>query len=294
MRALLAGFLLLGACAEPALPGGATTVPDEVTAPAPTTTPGRGTTSASTTSFAVGELPVVASRSGMLGWWDGATWVTSADADLGLVFGDTLYQVVDLEGLLGTVVGSAPQLCEPSGTPVIDFAPGLPGDYRHPGAIAVAANWELMPRSVAIHRTANPEDLEAARSFLRSQGLKDDPPVHQYVTADLDGDGIDEGVLVVRRVPDDLLGGPGDYSLALMRKVVEGEWQTLIFEFSQGVADNPYVVSHSIAAIADLNGDSRSEVVIDSFYYEGAGTAAYEYVDDDLGALVVLSGGCGA
>jgi hypothetical protein len=97
---------------------------------------------------------------------------------------------------------------------------------------------------------------------------------------------------VIRRIPQDLFGNADSYSLVLMRKFVEDG--TLVIEFSQGAVDNPYVVFHAVTAIADLNGDDRMEIVIDGYYYEGSGTAAWEYVDDDLGTVAALSAGCGA
>ena len=45
--------------------------------------------------------------------------------------------------------------------------------------------------------------------------------------------------------------------------------------------------------MADLNGDGRMELAVDSRYYEGAGTIIYDYIDDDLGPWEVLSVGCG-
>jgi hypothetical protein len=80
----------------------------------------------------------------------------------------------------------------------------------------------------------------------------------------------------------------------LLRKLIEGEWQTAILESSVAVADQAYILSHSIGAIADLNGDGKMEIVVDAAYYEGSGTVAYEYIDDDLGPQPVLMGGCGA
>ncbi len=76
--------------------------------------------------------------------------------------------------------------------------------------------------------------------------------------------------------------------------MIEGEWQTALLETSVGASDNPYILSHSVAAVADLNGDGTMEIVVDAVYYEGSGTTAYEYIDDDLGPQPVLGGGCGA
>jgi hypothetical protein len=61
---------------------------------------------------------------------------------------------------------------------------------------------------------------------------------------------------------------------------------------SYGDNTSPYVLHHVIAAVADLDGTGTMEVVLDTSYYEGSGSVAYEYVDGRL--VDVLGGGCGA
>jgi hypothetical protein len=183
-----------------------------------------------------------------------------------------------------------------SQTPIIHLDPSLPVGHTQSGAIAITgASWNVVPRAVTTDGVA-PADLVAeGTSFLESRGLSDpEPIVAQYLRFDLDDDGADEELLVIRRIPLDLFGNADSYSLVLMRKLIDVEHGTLVVEFSQGAADNPYVVFHAVTAIADLNGDDRMEIVIDGYYYEGSGTAAWEYVDDDLGTVAALSAGCGA
>ena len=139
------------------------------------------------------------------------------------------------------------------------------------------------------------EHYQATIDVISSIGIDDpEPPITEAVSVDVEGDGVEELVLVAQLLPDDLIARLGDYSVVLLRKNIEGEWQTAILETSAGVANSPYVLSHTIPAAADLNGDGRMEIVVDGHYYEGAGTVAYEYINDDLGPVAVLSGGCGA
>jgi hypothetical protein len=79
-----------------------------------------------------------------------------------------------------------------------------------------------------------------------------------------------------------------------MQKQLDVEPGTIIVAYSQGVADNAYVVSHFLSAVVDLSGDGKMELVIDGHYYEGNFTAIFEYINDDLGVLEVLTSGCGA
>ena len=293
--ALLLGLLLVGC--------GSTAAPPPLPSSGPTSDP---TTTTSTiestatipeaTATAVPELepPLVVSSSGLLGYYDGTNWVPGeAVVD---VEGGEEYQVVDLGGIAGSATGSSLGICEPSQTPMIHLDPSLPVGHTEPGAIAITgASWNVVPRAVTTDGVA-PADLVAeGTSFIESQGLSDpEPIIAQYLTVDLDDDGAEEELLVIRRIPQDLFGNADSYSLVLMRKLIDVEHGTLVIEFSQGAADNPYVVFHSVTAIADLNGDDRMEIVIDGYYYEGSGTSAWEYVDDDVGTVAALSTGCGA
>lgn len=212
------------------------------------------------------------------------------------VEGGEVYQVIDLDGVIGESIGNEITLCEPAGTPLVELDPPLVVTSEEPGEIAVAgADWNLTPRSVATGASA-PADLVAeGAAFIEDRGLSDPSPnVAQYLIFDLEGDGTDEELLVLNRLPEGLIGNADSYSLVLMRKQLDIEPATLIVAYSQGVADSPYVVSFFVSAVADLNGDDKMELVVDSHYYEGNATSVFEYRDDDLGLLEVLASGCGA
>ena len=53
------------------------------------------------------------------------------------------------------------------------------------------------------------------------------------------------------------------------------------------------LVVFEVAAVADLNGDGKMEIVVNGTVWEGAFLQAWEYVNDDLGPVDVLSCGCG-
>ena len=210
------------------------------------------------------------------------------------LIGGEEYQVVMLDQPITTAIGEQPTLCEPSQTPVLDFEPPLTGDFADPGALAVLADWELRPFPVAVETDLDDLHIEAVTGVLMSLGIEAEPVIFQQVVADIDGDGNEEIAIVAKDLSDDLFGQPGDYSVVILRKMIEGEWQTAILDTSLAEPDSAYILSHSIAAIADLNGDGTMEIVVDAAYYEGAGTTAFAYIDDDLGPEPVLGGGCGA
>jgi hypothetical protein len=86
----------------------------------------------------------------------------------------------------------------------------------------------------------------------------------------------------------------GSYSIVLLRRVVDGNVQTKIVagevnpKLNESVAPNVY----NIAAVLDLNGDGKLEVIVHSFYYEGGETMIYRCEPDKIEP--VLSVACGA
>ena len=290
----MAGIVLITACGNSS---GSSTVPPATTTSAVVTSttaePVTTRPATPTTAAPPDHVPAVASRYGLLGWWSDG-WVLPDDMSAIPLEGGEEYQVVMLDQPVTTAIGSVPTLCEPSQTPVLEFDPPLAGDYREPGAIAILADWELRPAAVRV--VPDPEAIhrDAVAEVLSSLGIEAEPVIFQQLAADLEGDGTEEVLIVSKALPDDLFAGPGDYSVVVLRKLIEGEWQTAILDTSLGEADSAYILSHSIPAIADLNGDGTMEVLVDAVYYEGSGTTAYEYIDDDLGPQAVLGGGCGA
>jgi hypothetical protein len=274
-----------------------TTEPSTTATTSSTTTSATSTTAATTTTTAAPDpsLPVVASRFGVMGWWDGDSWVPGdGSVEIPLVGGEQ-FLVVLLDEPISTVTGSALGICEPIGTPLIDFDPPISQDPQEPGGIAIIADWDVRPYGVTPLAAVPPEHVDAVAQFLSNRGIDDaDPNIEQVVLTDIEGDGVAEVLIVVNRLPPDLFARPGDYSAVLLRKQIEGEWQTAVLEFDEPEDQSPYILKHVVAAMADLSNDARMEIVIDAFYYEGAGTVAYEYVNDDLGPQEAIAAGCGA
>jgi hypothetical protein len=230
-----------------------------------------------------------------MGWWDGDSWVPGdGSVEIPLVGGEQ-FQVVLLDEPITTATGSSLGICEPIGTPLLNFEPPLPGGSQEPGGIAIIADWDVRPYGVSLLAAIPEEHVDAVAQFLSNRGIDDaEPNIEQVIVTDIEGDGDAEVLIVVSRLPEDLFGGPGDYSAVLLRKQVEGEWQTAVLGFDETEDESPYILKYVVAAMVDLNNDARMEIVIDAYYYEGAGTVAYEYVNDDLGPQEAIGGGCGA
>jgi hypothetical protein len=158
----------------------------------------------------------------------------------------------------------------------------------------------VTPRPVTQLLTSNADAIAVARDALAARGL-DDVPVElvQLMRTDLDGDGTDE-VLIVAEHPDAVTtvgARAGWYNLVMLRVVEGNEARTHVLAEDVYTQDDPTYPNFArtrISAIADLNGDGRSEIVPDTFYFEGAGTQVFEYVDPVSAPAVVLDAGCGA
>lgn len=278
---------------------GGTSTTEEVT----TTTTGETTTTTEATTTTAGlegnwaDDPIVMAGFGALGWWDGNNWVqVEPGSDLPLT-GNESYQVAFLDRQ-AIITGSSPvTLCEPLDNPgVVLDNEELLGDFPGPYGVAISAPWELVPHLV--------EDLDDdgtyaafAGELLAQRGMDvPDPVIKQLLRVDLDGDGVNDVLVVAEDVSDGLFAEVGDYSIAFIRSTVSGDVQTAILGESVIVSDDqvPLVHSFSIGAVADLSGDGRMEIVVSSAYYEGLGVEVWEWIDDDQGPVPQIAQGCGA
>ncbi len=285
-------------------PADTTTVP-----PATTTSTGVSTTTTAavtttsipvttTTSAAVAgnwsDTPLVVAAFGALGWWDGTGWVQVEPTTALPVVGGEDYQVA-FTGQEAIVVGGAPTiLCEPVNNPgVVLESEELLGDFPGPLGVAISAPWVITPHLV--------EQLEDdgtysafASELLAERGLDvPDPTLKQIMQVDLEGDGVNEVLVVTEDVSEGLFAQDGDYSIAFMRQTVQGDVRTSILGESVIVtATEPFVVAYSIGALADLNGDAVMEIVLSGAYYEGIGVEVWELTDEGPGMRI--ASGCGA
>ena len=260
-----------------------------------TTTTVLATTTTAGVEGAWSDIPMVATGFGALGWWDGASWVqVESGAALPVVGGED-YQVAFV-GLDAIITGGAPTtLCEPVNNPGVTFEDeAVLGDLPGPLGVAISASWILVP-----HLVEEIEDDGTYAAFagelLAERGLNvPDPAIKQLLQVDLEGDGVNEVLVVAEDVTEGLFAQDGDYSIAFLRRSVQGSVQTAILgESVIVIAEDPVVNSYSVGAVADLNGDGKMEIVITTAYYEGIGVEVWEYVDDDQGPVPRIASGCG-
>lgn len=270
----------------------------------PTTTTTEPSTTSSTdptttTLGAPAPYTVVASSDGVLGWWDGTAWVQAevtdahpvADGDTFTVLGIGYPQTQDI----AANVRSQAEFCVPGLLfDLDDFVVERP-QTQHP-PLAVRGVDDPSPRPAVELAVDTAAYADVAQSVVAELGIDDSAPeLVQLVRADLEGDGVDEVLMVIEREDGDLFAELGDYSVAVLRQVVNDQPVTTILAQSIAVDDDfqtPFVQLSRISAVADANGDGRMEIALHQRYYEGSGTSLYE-LEDGGQPREVLRSGCG-
>ena len=259
---------------------------------------------ATSTTLPAASTTVLVSVHGVVGWWDGTTWVraTSGGPPPPLVGGEE-FTLVGLDDQTSTGRGGAPGEQEFCSAPSLPLSPGFP-DYG-PGEtppIAIHGVAEPRPRPTTVLAADSPTYRQAAEEALAQLASIDDgdPELAQVVRADLAGDGTDEVLFVAERIaePSGPFGEAGDYSVLFLRQVVDGEVRTTMLSASRNESTlespSPFIEQTRVAAIADLNGDGAMEVVVHKQYYEGSGTEIYALSPAaGLAAGGLLANGCG-
>ncbi|MCP4084188.1 MAG: hypothetical protein GY745_03915 [Actinomycetia bacterium] len=298
---LIAAALITASCGGS--DGDVTTDVDPVDDSTTSTSTGAPTTGSTTptTLPPTDSTSVVISRLYAIGGWTGSEWEPYEGlppADIPARDGDTFrVSVVDGGDGATTVGGDPEETCEPLGVYGIPTSPELFYEFGEPAPIAVKAAWDISPRPVLVLDPIPSVYQGIISEFLEGRGI-DDPVVEiiQAVKTDLQGDGVDEVVLVAEHHNGFFNEQFGDYSLVLLRTVVDEVVQTAVLGESLvlDATDPGLFVRYRLSTLADLNGDAKLEVVTTSTYYEGAGTSVWEYINDELGPTVVMSAACGA
>ena len=319
-----AALLILAACSQ-AVDNTTTTTAQPAVDTTTTTTVGSTTTSSSattststspttTTTLAASTLPdgvaIISSQGGIMGIWDGDWTIVTDTTDLP---GEApLWQVFgaigeELEALPGEVIPNS-QFCEiaPYDRPAVSINELV--FFENPW-LAVQAEWPLVPHNAEEFTSQQGVYIDAVLDVLAGQGLTvDTANIRQLVRFDLEGDGVDEVIVIANEGKrDNVFYDPATnspFEIVLLRKVIEGEVRTAILQlrlpaetWPGGPEDEnsfPFLMDFEVMALADLNGDGTMEIALRDQYYEGAGLVVWEYVNDDIGPVPVLDIGCGA
>lgn len=227
--------------------------------------------------------PIVEVKTGyFFGAVENGKWI-KAESAAKRVSAKTSYRVYGLTGEVGTATGAKPKSIE---EPCPDTMEVKLSAQTKGGVIALAAPWNALPRKAQIGDTTQKVYLDAVRDFLGERGLPDPTPkITRLLRVDLDGDGEEEVLISATNYLGKSDEAPtetpkiGDYSVVLLRRVVAGKVQTeLLAGELYKTSNEPNTPSvYEIPAVLDLDGDGKLEVVIHSYYYEGAATMILRY-----------------
>jgi hypothetical protein len=239
----------------------------------------------------------------LLGGVVNGQWVKPEEFGKRMSGGDK-YRLYDLQGEHRSVTGGRPAS---QGAPCEDtLYVDIPREIRETfpeGShyIGVAGKWNPLPRVPKVESNQSPVYRNMVADVIKRKGIRN-PQVNlvKVVRVDLEGDGVDEVIISASRVNRYDTGSitphpkAGDYSLVMLRKVINGKAQTIMLdEDYQPKAEKvstPY--EYDLIAVLDLNGDGVMEIVIAGGYYEGDWKTVYSIKGNK--AVDVLGCGCGA
>lgn len=146
---------------------------------------------------------------------------------------------------------------------------------KAPGGVLVSGRVPTVPRPVKVLSNSSKTYSDAVSSWLKTQGISAlGQGITKIASADLDGDGTQEIIIEASSRPhvgqEGMHDGKiGDYSVVLVRTLVNGKVKTMPLQFDKFTKEDSLLYEDLLLAIADLDGDGRMEVVISSDYYEG-------------------------
>ena len=182
----------------------------------------------------------------------------------------------------------------------------IPGDDD--SLLSINCNWEPAPRSATALNTNHAVYNGVVKEYLAQNGLPNATPhIVQLFRVDLEGDGVDEMVIVAQNImpqnrvaeiwaPNQplyvaadipIVQTAGQYSIVLLRKVVNGK--VIEIPLGQYIAlksgnietgDFTPPIIHKVFQFADLNGDGVLEIITGDFFYEGYLYGVYTIKDD--------------
>lgn len=161
-------------------------------------------------------------------------------------------------------------------------------------AVGTNATWKVVPRVPQSISVADKTYRTIAADFLKSKGIaRAKINLSQILRVDLEGDGQNEILITGNFYKKGLTEGQsaGDYSFALLRRIVNGKTRNVLIEgeFFTKTGDYSPPEEREIVAVADLNGDGKMEIVLNAAYYEGSWEQVFEISGGKLSKVLEVS-----
>lgn len=236
----------------------------------------------------------------LMGGVSGGRWL-EADGLAPLLKGGERYRLYTLTRAEGEVAGS---VATADGEPCNDTRKVTLSPKPEEG-IAVGGDWNALPRVPRMLSVNDPAYRQVVAGLLRRRGfIRPKINITQILRIDLDGDGIEEVLVSASHLAEGLVsserqmavhGKPGDYSFVLLRRIIRGKVRdTLLTEhfYPRRVKSPETPYQYNIAAVLDLNGDGKMEMIVHGNYYEGSWSTVFRL--DGNNVQNVFGCGCGA
>lgn len=160
----------------------------------------------------------------------------------------------------------------------------------------VGEHGALFPRRKEALNTASNTYQKIVSEYLKECGIEViKPTITQIYRVDLEGDGVDEVIISASNVSgfsEKMRSEYGDYSVVLLRRIVDGEVETYpLFSVVDDYkpVDEEDMLMHSMPSYyaklidcIDLNGDGKLEIITTWGYYEGRINEAYAVEEDGV------------
>jgi len=235
----------------------------------------------------------------LLGGSAGGQWIKPAAA-AALIPGGEEYRLYTLTGEVGKSAGRQPAKGEDACSDTW-YATLAPFPTGRGSLVAVGGPWNAC-RDPSKSPARSSGFIKRRRRDFKAPGIAN-PKVNltQVLRVDLDGDGVEEVLVSATNYGKSGSGGgltpdarAGDYSLVLLRKVVQGKVITTIItgEYYPSAKKFNVPAEHRVIGVLDLNGDGILEIVLSGRYYEGDWVDAYRI--DGAKVIKLFSMGCGA
>ncbi len=240
-------------------------------------------------------VPIVEMQSGgLLGGVEKGKYL-DAKTTFGRLKGETKFSLFDITGKtddFNATVAGPDEPCEEF------YSINDERDERKGVGLGDGAKWNPLPRPMKPIGLTDKTYLKVVSDILRLKGLpKAKAVIEQAVRVDLDGDGVEEVLLTASSYGGKIAPSAevNDYSFVLLRKFVAGKVQNIMIseEYVKKNVEFGAPNRFEIAAIADLNGDKKMEIVVFGEYYEGSGADVYEVKGNKAVAIKLLGAGCG-
>ncbi|NLK88508.1 MAG: hypothetical protein GX279_13650 [Clostridiaceae bacterium] len=240
--------------------------------------------------------PIVALDYLLGGSGDNGEWITATNLADQIKGGETYYCYA-FDKLAGMGTGSKVELLEPIDTVSVTVA--CENEYQ----LAVGGGWNALPR-VPVSQSTNSETYKKiVKDVLTQEGLPDaEAVIRQNYRIDLEGDGVDEVLIWASNLDYenvDIAAKKGQYSIIILRRIIDGEVKNIPVSYMIYTSDTIYepgevdeflyenanyflTCVERIRSIADVNGDGKMEVIIDSRLYEGESIIVYELQGDKM------------